>query len=310
MSKKLKYSIYSLVGILVVSTPVLLYLLDKYGEDYFHVGSELVMQRFGLKQEPGVAKEKVTISEHVPEKIKRGSAYKPFKDIGATLGELGLSNSIQIMRGATIFDANGDGLLDIYFTHSGRPVAKKTDERDVLLDEKVQAKPAVLYINQGNNAQGEPTYKTIQELVANGNDDNVKQELLIENKYRPRESVADNAFAPGRIGHGAISADFNGDGRPDLYVANTQYGFFTQTEKYALRVYPTQNNLGRKSKQASQRVLIRSDMFIETNMDDGLRTTVTFDGVSEPEGRNSLYINMGDKDGDGIPEWKDVTDRC
>ncbi len=301
-------SVLVVVGVLEIPTKN--YVIKAVGEDFFHVGSELVMQRLGIKEGPKATLRTVEAPTTDKDEPYIDSPLPYFKDIGDTLGDLGRSNSLQIMRGATVFDANGDGLLDVYFTHSGRPVAKKTDERKVLLEEKVVAKPSVLYINKGNNDKGEPIFISVQELTAKGNSDFVKEELLIENKYKPRESNSDDKYGPGRIGHGAVSADFNGDGLPDLYVANNQYGFFTQTEQYALRIYPTQNNLGRETKQESSRVLVRSDMFLNTNMDDGMRTQVNFGGKSEAEGRNSLFINMGDKDNDGLPEWRDATDEA
>jgi FG-GAP-like repeat/FG-GAP repeat len=308
VNKKSKVILLSLGVVSVLAWPVKNHVIKAYGEDFFHVGFELVLQRIGIKEGPKESIKSVELSSEEPQREIIDSPYSYFRDIGKTLGEAGYSNSLQIMRGATVFDANGDGLLDIYFTHSGRPVAKKTDERNVLLEEKVPAKPSVLFINQGNNENGEPVYISVPDLISKGNSEFVKEELLIENKYKPRTTITDDAYSPGRIGHGAVSADFNGDGLPDLYVANNQYGFFTQTEQYALRVYPTQNNLGRESKQASSRVLVRSDMFIETNMDDGMHTIIHEGGKSEAEGRNSLYLNMGDKDNDGLPEWQDVTE--
>lgn len=306
---KNKTKIFIAIGVtFVLAWPVKNYVIKVFGEDFFHVGFELMKQRVGIEAGPSAERGLLQPLAEAPKSMKLDTPYKPFDDIGETLGDLGKSNSLFIMRGATVFDANGDGLLDIYFTHSGRPAVRKNDKRMVLLNEKVDAKPSVLFINKGNNADGKPIFKSVQNLILEGNSEYVKEELLIENKYKPRESITDNAYSAGRIGHGAVSADFNGDGLPDLYVANNQYGFFTQTDQYALRIYPTQHNLGREKKQASSRVLVRTDSFISTDMVDGMRTIVEFDGVREPEGRNSLYINMGDKDNDGLPEWKDVTD--
>ncbi len=48
--------------------------------------------------------------------------------------------------------------------------------------------------------------------------------------------------------------------------------------------------------------------FIRHEMIDGLTEIVDYGSGTEPDGRNTLYLNMGDQDGDGIPEWKDVTD--
>ena len=94
-----------------------------------------------------------------------------FKEIGATLGDLGLrNNTVVIFNGVTIFDANGDGRLDLFLPHSGRPFAKEQDDSFVLNAEKnVKAKPCALFLNQGNNAAGEPVFVAVQDLMTQKN---------------------------------------------------------------------------------------------------------------------------------------------
>ena len=314
MKKTLKILLYMGITLAILWMPAKSFLLKKYGESEFNVVYHLMLQRLNLEEEPGptssrrqVANDKASSSV---KKVALDSPYTPFREIGASLGDLGTFNSLIIYHGAAIFDANNDGLLDIYLPHSGRPAEKAVDDRNVLLDISAPAKPSALFLNQGNDENGDPIYKSVQDIIATGNTQYTREELLIENKYKPRNKITDDPFSPGRISYGAVAADFNGDGRQDLYVTNNHFGMIAQTEEFAIRVFPTQNNLGRVAKESSEHVLVRAGSFLWGEMSNGNEVIVNYGDKPEYEGRNSLFINMGDQDGDGIPEWKDVTDEA
>jgi len=313
MKKAIKVTLFIGVLAAVSWSPVKSYLFREFGESTFTIGYSLMLQRLGLREEPGPDSMKVQVDNEdipTPESVKLDSPYVPFREIGASLGDSGRFNSIIIYHGAAIFDANSDGLLDIYMPHSGRPVEKRVDDRHVLLDEYVPAKPSTLFLNQGNDSNGQPVFKSVQELLTTGNKQNTRQELMVENKYRPRNDISEDPFTPGRIAQGAVAADFNGDGRLDLYVTNTHQGMLSQTEQFGMPVYPAKTNLGRAAKASRERVLVRAGSFLWGEMSDGKDVTLSLGDQPEAEGRNSLFINLGDQDGDGIPEWKDVTDEA
>src|SRR5205807_2623601 len=97
-----------------------------------------------------------------------------FRDVTA---EAGL-HSRGWTTGVTLADLNGDGLLDIYVCHAG-------------LDPKLRANE--LYINQGLDAHGVPTF--VEQAAAYG--------------------VADSGYSTQ-----AVFFDYDRDGWPDIYVAN------------------------------------------------------------------------------------------
>lgn len=241
--------------------------------------------------------------EHLDEGA--GEDVRPFREIGlATLGRRGEQNGL--LQGVTVFDANGDGLLDIYLPHDGRPFIKKTTADGVLMNENIPALPGTLFLNQGSDSEGEPIFRSVQELISLGNETHVKEELLIENKYKPRTSIKQDEFGVGRIARGAVAADFDGDGRVDLYVLNAHHGMWFQTEETGVPIYSSPDNLGR-GQEPRQPIIATVPPFMHTNMADGLRTIVDFSGSPEWEGQNVLYLNKGDSDNDGIPEWENVT---
>lgn len=294
--------------VIILSYPAYSYVIDN--EASLNVLRDLVLIRFGLKQENGGRDswlENAILEE--PEKISISTDIVPFRQIGGRLGERATHNGYNTLwaRGATIFDANGDGRLDFFLPNIQKTFVIPTDENNLLmLGKKAKAKPNTLYINQGNDENGDPVFTSIQELQQKGNNSLVEKELIIEGKYQPRKAIEDDEFAPGRIGWGAVSADFNADGRIDLYVLNSHFGAPFQTADMGFHIYPAGESLGRN--RSGRRLLIRTPSFLRSKIEDGLEVTVTYGNSSEPEGRNTLYLNLGDNDGDGIPEWEDVTD--
>ncbi|MEM6927515.1 MAG: VCBS repeat-containing protein, partial [Myxococcota bacterium] len=266
------------------------------------VGAGLALQWLGAS--PNVAPRHVSVTEEDPTQLVLDEAIVPFEEIGETLGGHADSDHIFIYRGAVVFDANGDGWPDLYVPQDGRPTAKATDD-GVLSDQFVPARPASLLVNLGPDERGHPRFEALQDRVR-ANDTYVREELLIEEKYRPRRSASDDPSGPGRIGVGAVAADFDGDGRRDLYVLNLHRGVPFQTDQLGMRVYPARENLGRDARVDA--FVNRVPSFVWTDRTDGQDVTLTLGDAPEAEGRNTLYRNLGDRDGDGLPEWEDITE--
>lgn len=207
--------------------------------------------------------------------------------------------------GVLVFDANNDGLEDVYLCHNNSSWARPTDDH-AILQEEPRISGNGLYINLGNNAEEHPIFKQAKELTMK-NRTFVKEELLIEDLFFPRENP-EGPIGQGRISASAISVDLNNDGRLDLVVANLLPGMLWSDEK-------TQRILGQfvrpVGRQAVNSKIPLSAMGVHLLKDyqainDTESTHETSRGT-EFVGANSVYLNMGDKDHDGLPEWKDVS---
>ncbi len=278
------------------------YLKKEKGQDAVNILSGILKQRVGMDVALEPENDPFATAESQRGTITLDSTITPFEEIGQSLGDAASGNNVLTNRGASAFDANGDGLQDLFFVHSGRPLARPSDENGVLqMDDRVDAKPCVLYLNQGTDDNGNPIFSTIQDLQkAQPNSTYVKEELLIENKYTPRTSVEDDPYAEGRIGTGTVTADFDGDGRIDILILNHHYGTPFVKPGLGMRVYPGANHLGRDAKEASDYIETNIPEFLVGDLEDGMHKTYR----NEPEGMNSLYLNKGDKDNDGLPEWE------
>ncbi|MEO1714206.1 MAG: VCBS repeat-containing protein, partial [Bacteroidota bacterium] len=263
------------------------------GEDALNIASGFIQQAFG-GEVPDYAPS-TELFTPVRTEIELDETIKPFKQIGERLGDGATGNNFVTMRGVAVFDANGDGLMDLYFPQYGRLTSKKNDENHVLQpSESNEAKPSMLYLNMGNDENGEPIYKSVPDLMREKGDlTNAQAELLTENKYVPRTSPEEDPYGVGRIGWGAAAADFNADGRMDLLVLNHHYGMGFVELEYGVTIFPPTENIGR-GESGYKSIKTALPPYLKGDMQDGAKLMVNFSGKEEPEGRNTLYLNMGD----------------
>lgn len=207
--------------------------------------------------------------------------------------------------GALAFDANGDGRLDLYFSQDGQNWTRPTDENAVLA-ETPRYQHNGLYLNMGNDEDGAPIYKQISELVS-ANQTYVAEELLVEDYLFPRQSIDDDSQRWGRSSNMAVAADFNNDGRLDILVGNEPQGMFWSHERTQRVLMQFVNPVGREAKKSKQPLSAQGLHFIDYTPRHSLADTRESARGTEFEGANSLYLNMGDRDGDGIPEWRDAS---
>jgi len=207
--------------------------------------------------------------------------------------------------GILVFDANGDGKLDVYFCQDGQNWTRPTDEKGVLLNEP-RYQHNGLYLNQGNDAKGKPIFVQVSELVK-ANDKYVDQELLIEDYLFPRKRSTDSKKRWGRSSNVAVAADFNNDGRLDILVGNEPQGMFWSHPKTQRVLMQFVNPVGREAKKSNQPLAAMGLHLIDYTPRHSINDKRKSARGLEFEGANSLYLNMGDEDGDGIPEWKDAS---
>lgn len=300
----------ALVAVGVGSAPILINYYDG-NQVKLQIISKMLMVRLGLRKHETQDQawlDQAALDE--PVKIAIDTSIKPFYRMDDILGELAEHREFNTnwFRGAAVMDVNGDGLLDLFFPNMQRTISRGSTN-NVLNDEKFPPRPNGLFIHQGNDEAGNPRYLSVQDLQKNANDQYVKEELLFEGKYVPRTSASQPSDGIGRVGWGAVSADFNGDGLMDIYVLNGHFGLPFQPADLGWKIYPAGTNLGREI--SSEPIVARAPSFLTAGLvvEDGLNIKVDFGGSEEYEGRNTLYLNRGDKDKDGIPEWEDVTDQ-
>ena len=207
--------------------------------------------------------------------------------------------------GLLIFDANGDDRLDVYFVQDGQNWTRPTDENAVLLDEP-RYQHNGLYLNQGNDENGYPIFRQLGEL-ARTNDRFVTEELLIEDYLFPRQTASDSEKRWGRSSNVAVAADFNNDGRLDVLVGNEPQGMMWSHPKTQSILSQFVNPVGREARKSKQPLTAQGLYFIDYEARHSLQDTRESARGIEPEGANSLYLNMGDADGDGLPEWRDAS---
>lgn len=232
----------------------------------------------------------------------------PFREIDAFDADAMHWSNIfcQYTAGVLVFDANGDEKLDVYFCQDGRNWTRPTDENGVLLD-KPRLQHNALYINQGNDIAGNPVFVQVSKLVEK-NDTYQKAELLVENYLFPRNNPSDSQERIGRQSNLAVAADFNNDGLLDLLVGNGLPGMLWSHPK-TQRVLPQVTSpVGRQARRSKLPLAGQGMFFIDKyEVGDNTYDRCESSRGLEYYGANSLFLNMGDKDRDGIPEWKDVS---
>ncbi len=298
--RQLAWALATLAALLAAGHLAVVRLVDRY----LHDGGLIVSERAGAA---ALADLRAQAARATSADFGDAGPVTPFEEIAPFDDDAhDWSNvSSQYAAGVLVFDANGDGRNDVYFCQDGRNWTRPTDARGVLAD-RPRAQHNALYLNQGNDAQGRPLFRQVKDLLRPG-DPHARAELLIEGLLEPRSGPEDTLERPGRKSAVAVAADFNADGRLDLLVGSalpgmmfsdprTQglLGFFAGAEgrKLHFRQRPLQA-LGRGFVHALARDE-RDD--VEQIADERVAL-----------GADSLYLNLGDADGDGVPEWRDVS---
>lgn len=210
-----------------------------------------------------------------------------------------------VMDGMIAFDANGDDLMDIYIPQNKQILTRPTDSNGVI-EEGSKNNPNILLINMGNDDKGKPVFRPHYEIQKNLTF--MREELLIEDLLFPRnrpDEIID--YSRGRIGVTATAVDINADGRLDLIVGNRSPGIIFNIKELN-RIAPTFITPYNR-KVRDKKILYRSLMshLLNYNSKDEFFEMINSERGDHFYAQNSIYLNMGDKDYDGLPEWKDVT---
>jgi len=208
-------------------------------------------------------------------------------------------------NGGLVFDANGDGLMDVYLCANGSSWTRPTDAEAVLAKHPAHSCNG-LYINRGNDAQGHPRFESVSSKTDNL--EHVEAELLIENFLFPRKSADDSFDRPGRIAASAVAADLNSDGRLDLIVSNALPGMLWSHEKTQRVLNQFVRPVGREAVHTKLPLRAQGLYFLK-DYQPGDQINDEHDTArgTEPVGSNSVFLNLGDADNDGLPEWRDAT---
>ncbi|BBM87375.1 CRTAC1 family protein [Candidatus Uabimicrobium amorphum] len=241
------------------------------------------------------------------EKVLQGSEeITPFTEVDAfDENAMSWSNIFgQYIIGAAVFDANNDGRLDVYFCQDGENWTRATDQ-DAVLHNKPRYQHNGLYLNLKNDADGNPVFAEVSQLCKNSS--YVAEELLVENFLFPRQSVFDSMERVARKSYTAIAADFNNDGRTDLLVGNSSPGMPWSHPKTQRVLSQVIRPVGRQEKTSKLPLAAQGMYFVHHEARDNTHDKRESSRGEEYYAANCLFLNMGDKDGDGLPEWKDYS---
>ncbi|WP_372367158.1 CRTAC1 family protein [Candidatus Uabimicrobium sp. HlEnr_7] len=246
-------------------------------------------------------------TKKVNEIIQNHPQIKPFIEIDAFDDDAKSWSNIfsQYSTGALVFDANNDGKLDVYFCQDGQNWTRPTDDNGVL-GEEPRYQSNVLYINQGNDQNGLPQFAQLKHL-AKTNNSYVKEELIVENYLFPRQTTSDSEKREARKSAVAIAVDINSDGRLDLLVGNIHESMLWSHEKTQRVLTQIVRPIGRQAKASKLPLSAQGSYFINYTPRHNIDDTCSSGRGEEHHGANSLFLNMGDKDNDGLPEWKDIS---
>ncbi len=270
---------------------------------HLHDGGLIVSERAGsaaLAELRAQAARSAAESFAGPEPVTPFEELTPFDDDAHDWSNV----SSQYAAGVLVFDANGDGRNDVYFCQDGRNWTRPTDARGVLLATP-RAQHNALYLNQGNDAAGRPLFRQVRDLVR-PDDRQARAELLIEGFLVPRSDPRETLQRPGRKFSVAVAADFDADGRLDLLVGTALPGmmFGDQRTQGLLGFFAGAE--GRKSRLRQRPLEALGRGLVRRSAHDERDDLEPLDG--RPVGADALYLNLGDSDGDGVPEWRDVSE--
>jgi hypothetical protein len=175
-----------------------------------------------------------------------------------------------MLRGIALFDANGDSLTDIYLTHDNRPP---------LMDSSNVARMKLgntLFLNLGTNEEGLPRFLEV------GAEAGVQEQT--------------------RKSHGAAIADYDNDGRLDIYVVNGVDGLITDDEQEMPPGY--QRSYGSILPGEGRNTLLHNDGNTLVTLPSGQEVAIPrfsdrTEGAGVGDGRESAGAVWADIDRDG-----------
>lgn len=244
---------------------------------------------------------KLTRSIKVDPEIRPFKEIHPFDDMAKSWGHFFSQPNL----GLSVGDINQDGKEDVFILQGPNWFDRMTDASGTLTtDRKILYNQ--LYINLGNK-NGVPLFQPLRELVKKNNTYQ-KEELLLEGFLYPRPHAEANPDRPARFGSSAVMADFNGDGLLDIMIANGLPGS-QWSHPETRRVLPLHSyGLHRKTRSNLRPTESPLNSWIKDYAPiQDIHTQIKSERGKEFLGANTLLLNRGDKDKDGLPEWEDVT---
>lgn len=252
-----------------------------------------------------------------------------FEDISISAGITHQSAS----SGATFFDYNEDGLLDIYVINYIDNFQFIKDENDIIIDIDRTCFPNFFYINQGGNQFIERAAEYGMEnigcglsVVATDFDLDGDQDIYISNDhgmhvvpntlYRnnyPEDSFEDAAeelnMNLGMFGMGIALGDFNEDGRNDFYLSNLGDNSLLKSQGSVYEDVASELNIKNGYYEQDTSVTSWGTFFFDADNDSDLDLYVAngyirtgyFGFSTTLKDRNTFFVN------DGVGGYEDET---